>query len=208
MLYLTVFCCGWSWCSNGALQFNSATHSTSVQGKEDYRPRYSGLGFTGSFERSFVSCFYGEFILICIPLAAYYAYAPVFVADAGIASPAFKMSFGQMSEVLFMVLMPFFFKFLGVKRMLLFGMFAWVVRYALFAAGAPDGVYWMIISGVVLHGICYDFFFVTGQIYVDQTAGPSIRAQAQGFLVLATQGIGMLVGALDQWLVIQHNRDW
>lgn len=146
-------------------------------------------------DRSFF-VFMASSLLICIPLAAYYAYAPVFVADAGITNPAFKMSFGQMSEVLFMVLMPVFFKLLGVKRMLLFGMFAWVARYALFAAGAADGVSWMIITGILLHGICYDFFFVTGQIYVDQKAGPSIRAQAQGFLVLATQGIGMLVGAL------------
>jgi len=80
--------------------------------------------------------------------------------------------------------------------MLLFGMFAWVVRYGLFAAGATDGVVWMIVIGILLHGICYDFFFVTGQIYVDQKAGPSIRAQAQGFLVFATQGVGMLLGAL------------
>lgn len=146
-------------------------------------------------DRSFL-VFMVSSLLICIPLAAYYAYAPVFVSDAGIDNPAFKMSFGQMSEVLFMVLMPVFFKFLGVKRMLLFGMFAWVVRYGLFAAGAPDGVSWMIISGILLHGICYDFFFVTGQIYVDQKAGAAIRAQAQGFLVLATQGVGMLFGAL------------
>ncbi|MEQ8855148.1 nucleoside permease [Gimesia sp.] len=146
-------------------------------------------------DRSFL-VFMVSSLLICIPLAAYYAYAPVFVADAGIANPAFKMSFGQMSEVLFMVLMPFFFKSLGVKRMLLFGMFAWVVRYGLFAAGATDGVVWMIVIGILLHGICYDFFFVTGQIYVDQKAGPSIRAQAQGFLVFATQGVGMLLGAL------------
>lgn len=146
-------------------------------------------------DRSFL-VFMVSSLLICIPLAAYYAYAPVFVADAGIESPAFKMSFGQMSEVLFMVLMPFFFKFLGVKRMLLFGMFAWVVRYGLFAAGAADGVTWMIVTGILLHGICYDFFFVTGQIYVDQKAGPSIRAQAQGFLVFATQGVGMFLGAL------------
>ncbi|MFI4849059.1 MAG: nucleoside permease [Gimesia chilikensis] len=146
-------------------------------------------------DRSFL-VFMVSSLLICIPLAAYYAYAPVFVADAGIANPAFKMSFGQMSEVLFMVLMPFFFKSLGVKRMLLFGMFAWVVRYGLFATGATDGVVWMIVIGILLHGICYDFFFVTGQIYVDQKAGPSIRAQAQGFLVFATQGVGMLLGAL------------
>ncbi|MFK7778830.1 MAG: nucleoside permease [Gimesia sp.] len=146
-------------------------------------------------DRSFL-VFMVSSLLICIPLAAYYAYAPVFVSDAGIEKPAFKMSFGQMSEVLFMVAMPIFFKLLGVKRMLLFGMFAWVVRYALFAAGASDGVTWMIIGGILLHGICYDFFFVTGQIYVDQKAGPAIRAQAQGFLVFATQGVGMLVGAL------------
>lgn len=145
-------------------------------------------------DRSFL-VFMASSLLICIPLASYYNFAPMFVGDANIADPAFEMTFGQMSEILFMVLMPFFFKFLGVKRMLLFGMFAWVLRYALFAAGASEAVYWMIISGIVLHGICYDFFFVTGQIYVEQKAGPSIRAQAQGFLVLATQGFGMLIGA-------------
>ncbi|MDF1742347.1 MAG: nucleoside permease [Gimesia sp.] len=140
-------------------------------------------------------------LLLCIPLSTYYVYTPIMMGDAGLENPGYQMTFGQMSEVVFMVLMPLFFKFLGVKRMLLFGMFAWVVRYALFAAGAPEGVYWMIISGIVLHGICYDFFFVTGQIYVDQAAGPAIRAQAQGFLVLATQGFGMLVGAqISGWL--------
>ncbi|WP_145104001.1 nucleoside permease [Gimesia panareensis] len=145
-------------------------------------------------QRSFL-VFMVSSMLICIPLASYYNFAPMFVEDANIKDPAFEMTFGQMSEILFMVLMPFFFKFLGVKRMLLFGMFAWVLRYGLFAAGAADAVYWMIIFGIVLHGICYDFFFVTGQIYVEQKAGPSIRAQAQGFLVLATQGFGMLIGA-------------
>ncbi|WP_339733735.1 nucleoside permease [uncultured Gimesia sp.] len=145
-------------------------------------------------DRSFL-VFMASSLLICIPLASYYNFAPIFVGDAHIEHPAFQMTFGQMSEILFMVLMPFFFKFLGVKRMLLFGMFAWVLRYAFFAAGASEAVYWMIIFGIVLHGICYDFFFVTGQIYVEQKAGPAIRAQAQGFLVLATQGFGMLIGA-------------
>jgi nucleoside transporter len=134
-------------------------------------------------------------MLICIPLAAYYAYAPVFVKAAGIENPAFNMSFGQVSEVFFMVVMPLFFLFLGVKWMLLVGMLAWVARYALFAVGAPEGVYWMIMGGILLHGICYDFFFVTGQIYVDKKAYAAIRGQAQGFLVLVTQGIGMLIGA-------------
>jgi MFS family permease len=100
-----------------------------------------------------------------------------------------------MSEIFFMLVMPFFFARLGVKWMLGVGMLAWVVRYALFAFGAPDEVRWMIIVGIVLHGICYDFFFVTGQIYTDQVAPNRIRAQAQGLLVLFTLGLGMAIGA-------------
>lgn len=142
--------------------------------------------------------------LICIPLAAYYAYAPVFVKASGFEAPAATMSLGQMSEVFFMVIMPFFFARLGVKYMLLVGMLAWVARYGLFAAGAPTGVQWMIIAGIVLHGICYDFFFVTGFIYTDKKAGPAIRAQAQGFLVLVTQGLGMLLGAQISGAIFNH----
>lgn len=139
--------------------------------------------------------------LISIPLAAYYNFAPIFVNAAGIADPGFKMSFGQMSEVLFMVLMPFFFSRLGVKKMLLVGMAAWVVRYALFANAAPTSDFAMIILGIALHGICYDFFFVTGQIYVDRKSTPEIRSQAQGFLVFVTYGLGMLIGApIAGWL--------
>lgn len=139
--------------------------------------------------------------LICIPLAAYYSYAPVFVNDAGIARPAFRMSFGQMAEALFIVTMPWFFARLGVKRMLLVGMLAWVLRYALFAISAQSVILWMIMAGIVLHGICYDFFFVAGQIYVDKKANPMIRGQAQGFLVLVTYGAGMLIGAqITGWL--------
>ncbi len=133
--------------------------------------------------------------LICIPLAAYYSYAPVFVKAVGFADPAFNMSFGQMSEFFFMLVMPFFFARLGVKWMLAVGMLAWVVRYGLFAGAAAGNVHWMVIGGILLHGICYDFFFVTGQIYVDKKAPNAIRGQAQGFLVLVTQGLGMLIGA-------------
>jgi nucleoside transporter len=118
-------------------------------------------------DRSFATFIISSF-LICAPLAAYYAYAPVFVAAAGGEDVAFLMSFGQMAEIIFMLIMPFFFAFLGVKWMLLLGMLAWVLRYGLFAAGAPDAVWWMIMSGISLHGICYDFFFVTGFIYVDK----------------------------------------
>jgi len=139
--------------------------------------------------------FIASSFLICIPLAAYYAYAQVFVDAAGFKNVAFNMSYGQMAEVVFMLLMPLFFARLGVKWMLLIGMFAWVLRYGLFAGAASSGVVWMIFGGILLHGICYDFFFVTGFIYVDKQAGAKIRGQAQGMLVLITQGLGMLIGA-------------
>jgi nucleoside transporter len=134
-------------------------------------------------------------LLICIPLSAYYAYAPVYVSAAGFRSPAFQMSFGQMSEVLFMVAMPLFFARLGVKWMLVTGMAAWVLRYFLFASAAGGGSHALIVLGILLHGICYDFFFVTGQVYVDKKSTGDIRGQAQGFLVLVTYGVGMLLGA-------------
>jgi nucleoside transporter len=136
--------------------------------------------------------------LLCIPLAGYYAQARNFVQASDVlvnGSATFTMSFGQMSEIFFMLVMPLFFVKLGVKRMLAVGMLAWVVRYGLFALGADDKVFWMIFIGILLHGICYDFFFVTGMIYVDKKASINIRNQAQGFLVLVTQGLGLGIGA-------------
>jgi len=134
-------------------------------------------------------------LLICIPLAFYYQMAARTIEQAGIANVPQTMSYGQVSEICFMLLMPLFFGFLGVKWMLAVGMLAWVLRYGLFSVGAPDQVTWMLLSGVILHGICYDFFFVTGQIYTDKVAPKEMRGQAQGLLVLFTLGIGMLVGA-------------
>jgi nucleoside transporter len=134
-------------------------------------------------------------LLLCIPLAAYYNFTQIFLGDAGVTKIAATQSLGQMSEVIFMLLMPLFFVRLGVKKMLLVGMGAWVLRYSLFALAAPAAVAWMIILGILLHGVCYDFFFVTGQIYVDKKSTPAVRGQAQGFLVLVTYGIGMLIGA-------------
>ncbi len=133
-------------------------------------------------------------ILICIPLAFYYQITSriVEMSDLPIGR---TMSYGQMSEIFFMLVMPLFFVRLGVKWMLAVGMLAWVVRYSLFAMGASQQIAWMIIGGIVLHGICYDFFFVTGQIYTDQAAPKQIRAQAQGLLVLFTLGLGMFIGA-------------
>lgn len=142
--------------------------------------------------------------LLCIPLAVYYNFAPIFVNDFGIENPAFKMSFGQMSEAIFILMMPFLFTILGIKKMLITGMIAWVLRYTLFAIGAPDEITWMIIFGIILHGICYDFFFVAGFIYVDKKAAPDIRAQAQGFVVLATYGLGMLIGAQVAGFLYNH----
>lgn len=133
--------------------------------------------------------------LLSIPLAAYYNFAPIFVNAAGAENPAATMSLGQMSEVVFMLLMPLFFVRLGVKWMLIVGMGAWVLRYALFALAAPAGIFWMIALGILLHGVCYDFFFVTGQIYVDKKSTAKVRGQAQGLLVLVTYGLGMFIGA-------------
>ena len=134
-------------------------------------------------------------LLICIPLAAYYNFTQLYLSAARVENIAATQTLGQMSETVFMLLMPLFFARLGVKWMLLVGMAAWVVRYALFALAAPDAVFWMIALGILLHGICYDFFFVTGQIYVDKKSTPAIRGQAQGFLVFVTYGVGMLIGA-------------
>ena len=133
-------------------------------------------------------------MLICIPLGYYYGQTAPYLGAAGFTQAASTMSLGQMSEIFFMILIPFFFRKLGVKKMLLIGMLSWVVRYLLFAFGAPDQVAWMLLLGVLLHGICYDFFFVTGFIYTDKKAPKEIRGQAQSLLVFLTQGIGMFFG--------------
>lgn len=132
--------------------------------------------------------------LICIPLAYYYGQTPSYLGAAGYEQAASTMTIGQMSEIFFMILIPFFFRKLGVKLMLMIGMGCWVLRYALFAMGAPDQIAWMILLGVALHGVCYDFFFVTGFIYTDKKAPPAIRGQAQSLLVFLTQGLGMYIG--------------
>ncbi|MGD8727501.1 MAG: MFS transporter [Gemmatimonadales bacterium] len=139
--------------------------------------------------------FLGASLLISIPLAAYYNFTQLFLEATGFQNIAGTQTLGQMSEVIFMLLMPVFFVRLGVKWMLVAGMGAWALRYVLFAVAAPNEVFWMIIVGILLHGICYDFFFVTGQIYVDKKSTPAIRGQAQGMLVLVTYGLGMLIGA-------------
>ena len=132
--------------------------------------------------------------LICVPLAYYYAVTSNFLSNAGFVQAGSTMTIGQMSEIFFMILIPFFFRRLGVKGMILIGMAAWVLRYLLFAFGAPDQVVWMLLFGVALHGICYDFFFVTGFMYTDKVAPEKTRGQAQSLLVFITQGLGMYFG--------------
>ena len=143
---------------------------------------------------SFAVFVIGSF-LIAIPLQFYYNYTNAFLNAIGVEHAADKMTFGQMSEFFFMLLIPMFFARLGVKYMLLVGMACWAARYALFAFGADPKVDWMLYAGILLHGICYDFFFVTGQMYVDRKANPSIRGAAQGFIAFATLGVGSFIGA-------------
>lgn len=134
-------------------------------------------------------------LLICIPLAFYYNFTNLFLNESGMVNAAGKMTFGQMSEIFFMLVMPLFFVRLGVKYMLLVGMVFWAGRYLLFAFGDTDMNLYMLYLGILCHGICYDFFFVTGQIYVDKKAPSDLRASAQGFIAFVTLGVGMLIGA-------------
>ncbi len=152
-------------------------------------------------ERSFAIFVIGSF-LICIPLQFYYTFAAAFLSELGVTNVASKMTLGQVSEIFFMLIMPWFFRRLGVKWMLIVGMVAWTGRYLLFAFGDNASLVWMLYLGILLHGICYDFFFVTGQIYVDQRAPVSLRAAAQGFIAFVTLGAGMFIGSyLSGWVV-------
>lgn len=143
-------------------------------------------------------------VAICIPLSFYYNFTNPFLNDLGVKGAAGLQSLGQASEVILMLAMPFFFARLGVKTMLALGMAAWVARYALFAYGNVDAGYGLLVGGIILHGICYDFFFVTGQIYTDAKAGPRFRSGAQGFITLATYGVGMLIGTYLSGVVVDH----
>ena len=138
--------------------------------------------------------FFVSSVLICIPLAFYYSNANLFLTEIGLENPTGKMTIGQASEVLFLLALPVFFTKFGFKKTILVGMLAWVIRYLLFAYGNAGELSFMLLIGIALHGICYDFFFVSGQIYTDSKAGVKYKSAAQGLITLATYGVGQLIG--------------
>lgn len=154
-------------------------------------------------DRNFLVFFLSS-VLICIPLAFYYQNANWFLTEVGMENPTGKMTIGQVSEALFLLLLPLFFTRFGFKKTILLGMLAWVLRYVLFAYGNAGELTFMLIAGIALHGICFDFFFVSGQIYTDAKAGAKYKSAAQGLITLATYGVGQLIGFWAAGYVSEH----
>jgi nucleoside transporter len=188
----------------GLLSFTLPDTPPAKKGQKTSFGDIVGLDSIGLLKNRSYLVFFLASIAICIPLAFYYNFTNPFLNEVGMKSAAGVQSLGQVSELLFMALMPIFFVRLGVKKMLGLGMLAWALRYLCFAYGDVGANYWMLIAGIVLHGICYDFFFVTGYIYTDRLAGERFKSAAQGFITLATYGVGMLIGFAIAGSVVGH----
>ncbi|HSZ32343.1 MAG TPA: nucleoside permease [Puia sp.] len=165
------------------------------------------------FKNKSYMIFFIAAILVCIPLSFYYGFANAFLNEIGMVGAASKMTLGQISEGVFILAIPFLFNRIGVKNMLMMGMVAWILRYICFAYGNIDANLWMLYAGIILHGVCYDFFFVTGYMYTEKKAGATIKNAAQGLFTFATYGVGMFIGTLFSGFVVKSNvtatgHDW
>lgn len=198
----------------GLLSFSLPNTPPAKKGQKASFGDIIGLDAIGMLKNTSYLTFFIASVAICVPLAFYYNFTNPFLNEIGMKAAAGKQALGQVSELLFMALMPLFFVRLGVKKMLAVGMLAWALRYVFFAYGDIGNNYWMLIAGIVIHGVCYDFFFVTGQIYTDNLAGERFKSSAQGFITLATYGVGMLMGSyisgpiVDHWQTSPTSHNW
>jgi nucleoside transporter len=198
----------------GLMSFTLPDTPPGKKGQKTSVAEIMGLESIGLLKNRSYLVFFLASVAICIPLAFYYNFTNPFLNEVGMKRAAAIQGLGQFSELFFMAAMPFFFVRLGVKKMLAAGMLAWGLRYIFFAYGDVGSNYWMLIAGIVIHGVCYDFFFVTGQIYTDRFAGPRFKSAAQGFITLATYGLGMMIGyymsgpIVDHWQTSPNMHDW
>lgn len=176
--------------------FSFMLPDTPPKGKNSSTTASSALGVEAFvlFKNKPYLVFFIAAILVCIPLSFYYGFANLFLTQAGMENATGKMTLGQVSEAVFILAIPFLFNSIGVKKMIIIGMIAWFLRYVCFAHGDVDSSLWMLYAGIILHGICYDFFFVTGYMYTEKKAGPQIKNAAQGLFTFATYGLGMFIG--------------
>jgi nucleoside transporter len=180
----------------GLLSFTLPNTPPKAKGTKTTFAQVLGADALVLFKNKSFTVFVIASILICIPLSFYYSFTNLFLTEAGMKSVTSNMTLGQFSEAFFILLIPFFFRRLGVKWMIAIGMLAWTVRFLFFSYGDAGPGLWMLFAGIILHGVCFDFFFVTGQIYTDSKAGQKIQSSAQGLITMATYGVGMFIGTL------------